>query len=146
MVDGNTLLVGTSVTGDRDLDRSRFFQQPGHRELATVKVRVKFKGGRPNTTYKVKLKFTASDGTTVEKEVTITTDNKGEATADIEIDDKFLNPTKTDVCNDCSLEEEEVECPATGCDEDINAMVSPCLLYTSPSPRDGLLSRMPSSA
>ena len=26
------------------------------------------------------------------------------------------------------------------------AMISPCLLYTSPSPRDGLLSRMPSSA
>ena len=26
------------------------------------------------------------------------------------------------------------------------AAVSPCLLYTSPSPRDGLLSRMPSSA
>ena len=25
-------------------------------------------------------------------------------------------------------------------------MVNPCLLYTSPSPRDGLLSRMPSSA
>ena len=24
--------------------------------------------------------------------------------------------------------------------------MSPCLLYTSPSPRDGLLSRMPSSA
>ena len=24
--------------------------------------------------------------------------------------------------------------------------LSPCLLYTSPSPRDGLLSRMPSSA
>ena len=24
--------------------------------------------------------------------------------------------------------------------------VKPCLLYTSPSPRDGLLSRMPSSA
>ena len=26
------------------------------------------------------------------------------------------------------------------------AMLSSCLLYTSPSPRDGLLSRMPSSA
>mgnify|MGYP003379870903 CR=1 FL=1 len=26
------------------------------------------------------------------------------------------------------------------------AKISPCLLYTSPSPRDGLLSRMPSSA
>ena len=25
-------------------------------------------------------------------------------------------------------------------------LVTPCLLYTSPSPRDGLLSRMPSSA
>ena len=30
---------------------------------------------------------------------------------------------------------------------DVNGTVSdPCLLYTSPSPRDGLLSRMPSSA
>ena len=28
----------------------------------------------------------------------------------------------------------------------INASVYNCLLYTSPSPRDGLLSRMPSSA
>ena len=28
----------------------------------------------------------------------------------------------------------------------VRAFVTPCLLYTSPSPRDGLLSRMPSSA
>ena len=28
----------------------------------------------------------------------------------------------------------------------LSAQFSPCLLYTSPSPRDGLLSRMPSSA
>ena len=28
----------------------------------------------------------------------------------------------------------------------LNTQYSPCLLYTSPSPRDGLLSRMPSSA
>ena len=27
-----------------------------------------------------------------------------------------------------------------------NKLPQPCLLYTSPSPRDGLLSRMPSSA
>ena len=27
-----------------------------------------------------------------------------------------------------------------------NDLLAPCLLYTSPSPRDGLLSRMPSSA
>ena len=30
--------------------------------------------------------------------------------------------------------------------EDIGAKLNACLLYTSPSPRDGLLSRMPSSA
>ena len=30
--------------------------------------------------------------------------------------------------------------------EFFNSMNKPCLLYTSPSPRDGLLSRMPSSA
>ena len=30
--------------------------------------------------------------------------------------------------------------------ETINLLMSTCLLYTSPSPRDGLLSRMPSSA
>ena len=28
----------------------------------------------------------------------------------------------------------------------VEALVDDCLLYTSPSPRDGLLSRMPSSA
>ena len=36
-----------------------------------------------------------------------------------------------------STEEDAVEAVARACD---------CLLYTSPSPRDGLLSRMPSSA
>ena len=33
--------------------------------------------------------------------------------------------------------------PYAGC---VEKVVRPCLLYTSPSPRDGLLSRMPSSA
>ena len=31
-------------------------------------------------------------------------------------------------------------------DADLLELLGPCLLYTSPSPRDGLLSRMPSSA
>ena len=31
-------------------------------------------------------------------------------------------------------------------DTPFNVYSDPCLLYTSPSPRDGLLSRMPSSA
>ena len=53
----------------------------------------------------------------------------------------------------------EVPCPSDGVVEEILvtvgdmvgeghpvAKISACLLYTSPSPRDGLLSRMPSSA
>ena len=35
---------------------------------------------------------------------------------------------------------------ATGHPECFDGRVKTCLLYTSPSPRDGLLSRMPSSA
>ena len=37
------------------------------------------------------------------------------------------------------------ECPYYQLDDEY-AVVRHCLLYTSPSPRDGLLSRMPSSA
>ena len=41
----------------------------------------------------------------------------------------------------------EIPPPKFDCDISTNvAMVLSCLLYTSPSPRDGLLSRMPSSA
>ena len=36
--------------------------------------------------------------------------------------------------------------PSADPSEDIGGPGDPCLLYTSPSPRDGLLSRMPSSA
>ena len=36
--------------------------------------------------------------------------------------------------------------PTTALDVSIQAQIIGCLLYTSPSPRDGLLSRMPSSA
>ena len=36
--------------------------------------------------------------------------------------------------------------PVQGSDVAESANVQRCLLYTSPSPRDGLLSRMPSSA
>ena len=39
-----------------------------------------------------------------------------------------------------------IEPHMTGIGGDCFALFSICLLYTSPSPRDGLLSRMPSSA
>ena len=38
------------------------------------------------------------------------------------------------------------ECFVPDATGDYNGLVFDCLLYTSPSPRDGLLSRMPSSA
>ena len=38
------------------------------------------------------------------------------------------------------------ELAATAYQESMEDIIVPCLLYTSPSPRDGLLSRMPSSA
>ena len=38
------------------------------------------------------------------------------------------------------------EDPSMSWDMDVIGSIKPCLLYTSPSPRDGLLSRMPSSA
>ena len=41
----------------------------------------------------------------------------------------------------------KVECPLHGAEFDLKTGEAlTCLLYTSPSPRDGLLSRMPSSA
>ena len=39
-----------------------------------------------------------------------------------------------------------IDAQGTGTDLTVNADILSCLLYTSPSPRDGLLSRMPSSA
>ena len=56
-------------------------------------------------------------------------------------------------CQGCEIEDISerlaragTELPYRPSSSGATAMVPPCLLYTSPSPRDGLLSRMPSSA
>ena len=41
---------------------------------------------------------------------------------------------------------ENIDAPEKGTIAQLQEMDNTCLLYTSPSPRDGLLSRMPSSA
>ena len=46
--------------------------------------------------------------------------------------------------NQCSFHHQKVDTTPTSPAVECNSL--PCLLYTSPSPRDGLLSRMPSSA
>ena len=54
-------------------------------------------------------------------------------------EEKYVNPPKTDWYVEQVLKEDQLVMDAL---ERLNF----CLLYTSPSPRDGLLSRMPSSA
>ena len=67
-------------------------------------------------------------------------DTNGELAADTGLD-PILN-----IVDDNLIEGEEnivIEIQGVG---DVFAIAEACLLYTSPSPRDGLLSRMPSSA
>ena len=45
-----------------------------------------------------------------------------------------------------NFKNKELYCKKCGCKLHRNGKTKTCLLYTSPSPRDGLLSRMPSSA
>ena len=67
-----------------------------------------------------------------------------------EIVDDSLEPetvqtaSKNEVDSELGQTRMEVAYGAGDGDDDAKAVV--CLLYTSPSPRDGLLSRMPSSA
>ena len=53
---------------------------------------------------------------------------------------------KTPLPTSPPLRHKLVQSPPTGGDRLGRTHNKPCLLYTSPSPRDGLLSRMPSSA
>ena len=54
--------------------------------------------------------------------------------------------TQAGRCMDCGIPFCHQGCPLGNLIPDWNDLVYRCLLYTSPSPRDGLLSRMPSSA
>ena len=50
------------------------------------------------------------------------------------------------VCGDPDEAVGRIACALEATDAVVDAAIEACLLYTSPSPRDGLLSRMPSSA
>ena len=47
---------------------------------------------------------------------------------------------------ECAIDEEVVGCESEAFKQDAINYFTGCLLYTSPSPRDATLSRMPSSA
>ena len=57
--------------------------------------------------------------------------------------DGFINLVENSDYNECILNNNEVVGYVVCFQDNENTI---CLLYTSPSPRDGLLSRMPSSA
>ena len=63
---------------------------------------------------------------------------------------KFLNPEKLDKAYNFAVKAHKSQKRASGDPYSVHpievANILTCLLYTSPSPRDGLLSRMPSSA
>ena len=50
------------------------------------------------------------------------------------------------VCDHIAIPDEQAEAMSTTWYDTVSTLSWICLLYTSPSPRDGLLSRMPSSA
>ena len=74
------------------------------------------------------------------------------------VEGETLRLEKLDIATGDNIDFEEVLMVGEGADVKIGAplvkgggkvtaeVISHCLLYTSPSPRDGLLSRMPSSA
>ena len=63
----------------------------------------------------------------------------------IELSDDELNKQGAR-CMDCGIPFCHEGCPVNNIIPDWNDLVYNCLLYTSPSPRDATLSRMPSSA
>ena len=103
------------------------------------------------------LTFAVTEGTVTIGESTVTTADVGASNGIIHVLDKVLTPPADEPVDDVPTDEE----PADPCDvtigiddsgyaydqESVRVDVgSTCLLYTSPSPRDGTKSRMPSSA
>ena len=65
---------------------------------------------------------------------------------EVELGERF-HTLVFDVCDTPSIKEAAEQVSKIVGDDGISSIVNnACLLYTSPSPRDGLLSRMPSSA
>ena len=60
--------------------------------------------------------------------------------------ENILLPAMSDQMTDAELLSWKISAGDKVNKGDILCEISTCLLYTSPSPRDGLLSRMPSSA
>src|SRR5680860_1058729 len=66
--------------------------------------------------------------------------------ASVELDHPALDPVGIELRIDCAIERIGKVDPLPVTADLDHLRAAACLLYTSPSPRDGLLSRMPSSA
>lgn len=66
---------------------------------------------------------------TFETTFTVTTNSIGNAKMDITAQDIFFNADQSDICDDCTLEAEQINCPDTGCDVGLTASVSFTLAF-----------------
>ena len=71
--------------------------------------------------------------------------NSNELINKVKVYNKFLNHERLDKAYNFAVKAHKNQKRASGDPYSVH-LIEVCLLYTSPSPRDGLLSRMPSSA
>ena len=64
----------------------------------------------------------------------------------LEVEEPIIEEEIEQITSNLAEPVEEVKAAASELDPSLDDLFISCLLYTSPSPRDGLLSRMPSSA
>ena len=112
-----------------------------HGDAVTVDIDVIANSAKAGDVYALTITGTDADGNTFLESVLWTQDNKAVPASTIEGSGGYYNWSATTAGEHTF----KFRSPS-GAEDTWTVTVVPCLLYTSPSPRDGLLSRMPSSA
>lgn len=128
---GNVPPADIVPSGDHELQPFSMSEHPEHRELVVRNVWLHIHEGPPNRQFKLKLTILRDGEVIFMQEFDFMTDENGDAWIIISIDTVYLNADLTDVCDGCDLEQEEIECPLSGCDEDFIVWVSPAELVLS---------------
>ena len=117
--------AGAVARGDLELQPSGTSEHPEHRQLKFRTALVHFWRVRRHSTHTFRITITNSLGPVFTQLLYFTTASRTHASLFLSLDDSFLNDDKSNVCDTCTLEAEEVGCdPERGCDEDVEAKVS----------------------